>query len=129
MPRKTITLEIDSEHEGLLRHYADFLSEMKDLAATAPDGSVLDVCEEAVIEKGREQQRRLLEHAVQAKLAASEKKGPAEEVFVWPGSRESRDCHSPGFHLPGADHVGATMVGLAMPLPAGWLSCRCPAGA
>jgi hypothetical protein len=75
MSRKMITLEIDPEHEDLLRQYADFLGEMKDLAATAPDGSVLEVCEEAVIEKGREQQRRLLEHAAQARLAASEKKG------------------------------------------------------
>jgi hypothetical protein len=76
MLRKTITLEIDAEHEDLLRRYADFLGEMKDLAATAAEGSVLDVCEEAVIEQGREQQRRLLEHAAQARLTASEKKGP-----------------------------------------------------
>jgi hypothetical protein len=75
MSRKTITLEIDAEHEDLLRRYADFLGEMTDLAATAPEGSVLDVCEEAVIERGREHQRRLLEHAVQARLAAAEKKG------------------------------------------------------
>jgi hypothetical protein len=70
-----ITLEIDPAHEDLLRRYADFLDEMKDLAATAPDGSVLEVCEEAIIERGREHQRRLLEHAVQARLDAAEKKG------------------------------------------------------
>lgn len=75
MSRKTVTLEIDDEHEDLLRHYASFLEEMKDLAAVAPDGSVLDVCEEAVIEKGREQQRRVLQQAVQARLDAAEKKG------------------------------------------------------
>jgi len=75
MSRKAITLEIDPEHEDLLRQYADFLGEMKDLAATAPDGSVLDLCEEAVIERGREQQRRVLERAVQARLDAAEKKG------------------------------------------------------
>jgi hypothetical protein len=75
MSRKTIILEIDAEHEDLLRRYADFLGEMKDLAANAPDGSVLDVCEEAVIEKGREQQRRLLEHAARARIEAVEKKG------------------------------------------------------
>ena len=46
-----------------------------DLAATAPDGSVLDVCEDAVIERGREHQRRLLQRAVQARLDAAEKKG------------------------------------------------------
>lgn len=75
MARKTITLEIDSEHEGLLRNYAGFLEEMTDLAATAPEGSVLEVCEDAVIERGREHQRRLLEHAVQARIDAAEKKG------------------------------------------------------
>ena len=46
------------------------------LALTAPDGSALDACEDAVIEKGREHQRRLLEHAAQARLDAAEKKGP-----------------------------------------------------
>jgi hypothetical protein len=75
MSRKVITLEIDAEHEDLLRRYADFLGEMKDLAVTAPEGSVLDICEEAVIEKGREQQRRLLEQAVRARLEHAEKKG------------------------------------------------------
>jgi len=75
MSRKTITLEIDSEHEDLLRHYASFLEEMKDLAATAPDGSVFAACEDAVIEKGREHQRRALQQAVQSRLDAVEKKG------------------------------------------------------
>jgi hypothetical protein len=75
MPRKTITLEIDGESEELLRRYAVFLEEMNDLAASAPDGSVLDTCEEAVIEKGREQQRLVLERAVQVRLDAAEKKG------------------------------------------------------
>jgi hypothetical protein len=75
MSRTTITLEIDSEDEGLLRQYAGFLEEMKDLAATAPDGSVLEACEEAVIERGREHQRRVLQRAVQARIDAAEKKG------------------------------------------------------
>jgi hypothetical protein len=70
-----LTLEIEAEHEDLLRRYADFLAEMKELAATAPEGSVLDVCEEAVIDKGREQQRHLLEQTVQARLEHAEKKG------------------------------------------------------
>jgi hypothetical protein len=75
MARKTITLEIDPEHETLLRQYAGFLEEMTDLAATAPEGSVFAVCEEAVVERGREHQRRLLEHAIQTRLDAVEKKG------------------------------------------------------
>ena len=75
MARKVITLEIDAEDEDLIRGYADFVGEMKDLASTTPDGSVLDVCEEAVIEKGREHQRRVLQRAAQARLEAAEKKG------------------------------------------------------
>jgi hypothetical protein len=75
MSRKTITREIDTEHEDLLRQYAGFLDEMKELAVTAPDGSVFEACEGAVIERGREHQRRLLEHAVQARLDSAEKKG------------------------------------------------------
>jgi len=75
MSRKILTLEIDSKNEHLPRQYADFLGEMKDLAATAPDGSVLDACEEAVIERGREHQRRLLEQVVQTRLDTAEKKG------------------------------------------------------
>jgi hypothetical protein len=75
MTRKVITLEIDAEDEDLIRGYADFVGEMKDLAATAPEGSVLDACEDAVVGRGREHQRRLLEHATQARLDAAEKKG------------------------------------------------------
>ncbi len=75
MARKVITLEIDAEDEGLVRGYASYVGEMKDLAATTPDGSVLEACEDAVVERGREHQRRLLEHAVQARLNAAEKKG------------------------------------------------------
>jgi hypothetical protein len=75
MSRKSITLEVESEFEDLLRRYAEFLGEMKDLAATAPDGSVLDVCEDAVVERGREHQRRLLERAVAGRIEAAEKKG------------------------------------------------------
>lgn len=76
MARKVITVEIDAEDEDLIRGYADFVGEMKDLAASAPDGSVLEVCEDAIIEKGREHQRRLLEWAAQARLDGAEKKGP-----------------------------------------------------
>ena len=75
MARKVIALEIDAEDEDLIRGYADLVGEMKDLALTAADGSVLDICEEAVVEKGREHQRRLLLRAAQARLDAVEKRG------------------------------------------------------
>jgi hypothetical protein len=75
MTRKTVSLEIDPTHEPLLRQYVCFLEEMDHLAATAPDGAVLDICEEAVIDKGREQQRLALQRAAQARLDLAEKKG------------------------------------------------------
>jgi hypothetical protein len=75
MSRTTITLEIDSTHEALVREYAAFLDEMKHLAATAPAGTVLATCEQAVVERGREHQRRVLQQAVQARIDAVEKKG------------------------------------------------------
>ena len=75
MSRTTITLEIDSSHESLLRDYAAFLDEMKQLAATAAPGAVLDTCERAVVQEGREHQRRVLEAAVEARVQDAEKKG------------------------------------------------------
>lgn len=74
MSRTTIALEIDDADEALLRDYAAFLEEMRSLAATAPDGEVLATCEQAVLARGREQQRRLLEQAVQDRINSSEKK-------------------------------------------------------
>lgn len=74
MARTTITLEIDPSHESLLRDYASFLDEMKSLAATAPHGAVLATCEQAVVQRGREHQRRVLEQAVQARVDDAEKK-------------------------------------------------------
>ena len=75
MSRTTIALEIDAADADLLRDYASFLDEMRQLAATAPEGGVLAACEEAVVERGREQHRRVLQRAVQARVDAAEKKG------------------------------------------------------
>lgn len=75
MSRKTITVEIDSDLAPLLLDYAAYLDEMKHLAKTAPYGTVLAACERAVVEQGREHQRRALAQAVQARIDDSEKKG------------------------------------------------------
>jgi hypothetical protein len=75
MSRKTLTVEIDSDLAPLLLDYASYLEEMKRLAKTAPDGTVLTTCERAVVEQGREHQRRALEQAVQARVDDAEKKG------------------------------------------------------
>ena len=75
MSRTALTLEIDPAHESLLREYVAFLDEMKHLAATAPAGAVLATCEQAVVERGREHQRRVLQQAVQTCVDDAEKKG------------------------------------------------------
>jgi hypothetical protein len=75
MSRKTITLEINESDEALIRDHAEFLDEMRSLAANAPEGAVLARCEEAVVERGREHQRKVLQKAVQARIDGAEKKG------------------------------------------------------
>lgn len=81
----SVTLEVDSAgQEALLRQCHAFLQEMQQLALTAPAGQVLDVCEAAVLQKGQEVNRQVLEQAVLERIAAVEKKarrcGPAVAV-------------------------------------------------
>lgn len=75
MSRKTVLIEVDAEDETLMRDYAAFLAEMRDLAGSAPEGRVLAACEEAVVERGRTIQQRVLQRAVQERVDAAEKKG------------------------------------------------------
>ena len=75
MSRKTVTIEIDADFAPLLVDYAAYLGEMKHLAKTAPFGAVLASCEQAVVEQGREHQRRALAQALQARIDDAEKKG------------------------------------------------------
>ena len=71
-----VTLEVDSPaEEALLRQYHAFVREMQELALAAPEGQVLDVCETAVLHKGQEVNRQVLEEAVQKRIAAVGKKG------------------------------------------------------
>lgn len=72
----SVTLEVDSpEQEALLRRFHAFLQEMQHLALTAPEGRILDVCEAAVLAKGQEVNRQVLQQAVQERIGALEKKG------------------------------------------------------
>ena len=75
MSRTTVTLEIDADLAPLLLQYAAYLDEMKHLAKTAPEGTVLSVCEQAVVDRGRDHQRRALTQALQARIDDAEKKG------------------------------------------------------
>jgi hypothetical protein len=71
----TVTIEFDSRFEQGVRRALALFEEMEQLALTAPDGEVLDQCEQAVIEKGRQLQAATLAEAVGRRVEAAEKKG------------------------------------------------------
>ena len=70
-----VTIEIDAKHEAMVRRALAMAEEMEQLALSAPDGTVFDACEEAVIEKGRRLQAQMLGEAVTRRIEAAEKKG------------------------------------------------------
>jgi len=71
----TVLIEVDVQHEALVRRALALAEEMEQLALTAPDGTVFDACEGAVLEKGRELQTQMLGAAVARRIEAAEKKG------------------------------------------------------
>jgi hypothetical protein len=70
-----VTIECDARHEAVVRRALALAEEMEQLALAAPDGTVFDACEDAVIEKGRKLQSQVLADAVARRLEAAEKKG------------------------------------------------------
>ena len=70
-----ILIEVEAQHESIVRQALALAEEMEQLALTAPDGAVVAACETAVIEKGRRFQRRVLSDAVARRIEAAEKKG------------------------------------------------------
>jgi hypothetical protein len=70
-----VTIEIDAKHEAMVRRALAMAEEMEQLALSAPDGTVFDACEEAVIEQGRRLQGQMLGEAVARRIEAAEKRG------------------------------------------------------
>jgi hypothetical protein len=70
-----VTIECDARFENGLRRALALLEEMEQLALTAPEGQVFDLCEQAVIDKGRNLQAATLGEAVARRVEAAEKKG------------------------------------------------------
>jgi hypothetical protein len=70
-----VTIEVDARFEDGVRRALAMLEEMEQLALTALDGQVFDVCEGAVIEKGRRFQAATLGYAVARRVESAEKKG------------------------------------------------------
>jgi hypothetical protein len=75
MATGTFEYRTDAERKAIERAIA-FVSEMHDLALTAPSGQVLDQCEQQAIDRGRDLLRDTLQEAVRTRIdAAEEKKG------------------------------------------------------
>lgn len=76
MNAKSVVLEVQTpEQEALLRQFHAYVMEMNELALAAPEGKVLDDCEQAAWARGQEVNREVLQQAVQRRIDAAEKKG------------------------------------------------------
>jgi len=71
----TVMIEVAPQHEAVVRRALALAEELEQLALTAPDGQVVDICEDAVIERGRLFQSQVLGAAVARRIEAAEKKG------------------------------------------------------
>jgi hypothetical protein len=72
---KKVTIEVDAKHEAIVRRALAMAEEMEQLALAAPDGTVFDACEGAVVKKGRIFQGQVLAEAVTQRIEVAEKKG------------------------------------------------------
>jgi len=70
-----VTIEVDARHETIVRRALALAEEMEQLALTAPDGTVFDACEQAILEKGRKLQSQMLADAMARRIEVAEKKG------------------------------------------------------
>jgi hypothetical protein len=80
MPVLTIAYRDEAERLGLEQAIA-FFTQLRQVAQTAPDGTVLAACEQVALQDGRRLLRSTLAAAVQARIDAAEQKGgsPASE--------------------------------------------------
>jgi hypothetical protein len=76
MPTLTIQFEYTNDAERLaLEQALAFVTQLRQVAATAPDGTVLAACEQVAWHDGRALLRDTLAAAVQQRVAAAEQKG------------------------------------------------------
>jgi hypothetical protein len=89
--KSTITVEIPAESEALVRQLLALHEEMQALALSAPDGTVLDACERAVIDKGRDLHANILANAVARRIETAEKRGARSVPATVGGSKRTAD--------------------------------------
>ena len=73
MPSFMVSYNSEAERHAYERAIA-FVSEMRALGLSAPEGSVLDACEALTLTKGRDLLREMLADAAQARIDHVEKK-------------------------------------------------------
>jgi hypothetical protein len=85
----TVTIEIPAESEALVRRVVSLQQELHALALSAPDGTVLDACETAVIDRGRDLCKQVLADAVARRIETTEKRGPRSAPVRAAGSKRT----------------------------------------
>lgn len=72
----TLTIEYQDEAERLaLEQAIAFCTQLRQVAQSAPAGTVLAACEQVAVQDGRALLRQTLAAAVQTRVAAAEQKG------------------------------------------------------
>jgi hypothetical protein len=87
--KPTVTIEIPADSEAFVRQLLALHEELQDLALAAPDGTVLDACEMAILQRGRALHTQLLAAAVARRVAAAEKRGPRSAPAPAVGPRKT----------------------------------------
>jgi hypothetical protein len=86
----TLTIACGNENERLaLEQAIAYITQLRHLALTAPDGTVLGACEQRALADGRALLRSTLTTALEGRIAAAEQKGGP------PASARARTPHAP----------------------------------
>src|SRR5438067_12440436 len=88
--KPTVTIEIPADSEALVRRLLALHDELAQLALAAPDGTVFDACEAAVVAKGRDLNAQILADALARRVEAAEKRGAPAYLLLRPGPGEPR---------------------------------------
>jgi hypothetical protein len=94
MPTLIINYQDESERLALEQAIA-YVTDLRQLAIEAPDGTVLDSCEDLALDKGRALLRSTLAAALQSRIARDEQKGGPPATAPRP-TPDSPRGHTPG---------------------------------
>ena len=102
MTRTPHRFECTEAEAQMLARLLAMSGELQSLALTAPDGTVFEACENAVLDRGRELQTRLLTEAVARRVEAAEKKGPRSASARAADSRKTAGPRAASSSAPSA---------------------------